>query len=93
MANLNMLLQVYNFIKIELPEAYTFRWKKPNKDNEYLVKYQIFGFTFQNALSKSVQNALLCYIKSKILKNIKKLINFYGDGIYMITSVETNLKL
>ena len=39
MANLNMLLQVYNFIKIELPEAYTFRWKKPNKDNKYLVKY------------------------------------------------------
>ena len=32
----------------ELPEAITWCWEKPNKDNKYLVKYYIFGFTFQN---------------------------------------------
>ena len=26
--------------------------EKPDKDNKYFVKYEIFGFTFQNPLSK-----------------------------------------
>ena len=30
-------------------------FEKPNKDNKYLVKYKIFGFTLQNPLSQRVK--------------------------------------
>ena len=34
--------------------------EKPNKDNKYLVKFEIFEFTFQNPLSKRIQ--ILYYV-------------------------------
>ena len=30
---------IFSLITKKLPEAYTCRWKNPNKDNKYLVKH------------------------------------------------------
>ena len=48
---LNMLLRAYNLITKRTTRSLYMMLQKPNKDNKYLIKYCIFGFTFQNPLS------------------------------------------
>ena len=46
--------------------------KKTNKDNKYLVKYLILGFTFQNPLLSILPN--ICYFYLVLSNNVYKLL-------------------
>ena len=67
-----MLITVNHVIAKRISRSLGMLLEKTNKDNKYLVKYLIFGFTFQNPLSKWIQNSsLCCLIKFKFLKTLK----------------------
>ena len=67
-----MLITVNHVIAKRISRSLGMLLEKTNKDNKYLVKYLIFGFTFQNPLSKWIQNSSLCFlIKFKFLKTLK----------------------
>ena len=49
---LNTLLRAYHLTIKRITSNLCVMLEKPDKDNKYFVKYEIFGFTFQNPLSK-----------------------------------------
>ena len=51
--DLNMPLRAYNLITKRITRTLHMMLEKTNKDNKYLVKYQIFRFSFQNPLSNN----------------------------------------
>ena len=77
---LNMLLRAYNLITKRITGSLYMMLEKPSKDQKYLVKYYIFGFTLQNS---SVFHVKITYhgITSHYLQPVKLLYLSFGHSL------------